>query len=216
MFASDPYLTYILIAFTVLLSWQAWERPALMHGMIFNATAVWHHRQYYRLISSAFLHADGMHLIFNMVTLYYMGRFAEFVFRDENLFGPQWGGVVYILFYLSAGVVSSLYSLFKHRNHEWYNALGASGATSAVMFAFVLFAPTEIISFFFFIRMPAWLFGIVYLGLSYFLARRGGGNIGHDAHFWGGLYGFLFLVVAHPWLFTRFIGILSGNFISGE
>lgn len=213
MLATDPYLTYILIALTVLLSWQAWERPAMMHGMIFNATAVWHHKQYYRLLSSTFLHADLMHLIFNMVTLYYMGQFAEIVFKDENLFGPRWGGGMYIAFYLSAGIISSLYSLFKHRNHEWYNALGASGATSAITFAFILIAPTETIYFFFALPLPAWLFGIVYLALSYFLARRGNSNIGHDAHFWGGVYGFIFLIACFPFLLERFYIILTVGYV---
>lgn len=213
MLSTEPYLTYILIAVTALISWQAWERPNLMQNMIFNGVAVWHHKQYYRLLSSTFLHADLMHLIFNMLTLYYMGAFVEIVFRSDDLFGPQWGGLMYIFFYLSAGVVSSLYSMYKHRNHEWYNALGASGATSAVTFAFVLLAPNETLYVFFALPTKAWLFGLIYLAISYFLARRGNSNIGHDAHFWGGVYGFVFLLPFFGWLFERFIAILTGNFI---
>jgi membrane associated rhomboid family serine protease len=212
MFSTDPYLTYIIIGLTALISWQAWERPGMMHGMIFNGVAVWHHKQYYRLLSSTFLHADWMHLIFNMISLYYMGGYVENAFRHEELFGTQWGGLMYVLFYLSAGVVSSLYSMFKHRNHEWYNALGASGATSAVTFAFILLAPTATLQVFFAIPMPAWFFGIVYLVISYFLARRGNSNIGHDAHFWGGVYGFIFLLPFFGWLFKAFLASLMGSY----
>lgn len=208
MNSSDPYLTYIIIALTVLISWQSWERYGWMERMQFNAVAVWHHKQFYRLLSHAFVHADWMHLLFNMVSLYYMGRAVEGVFRDENLFGPQWGGLMYVFFYLSAGVLASVYSLFKHKNHEWYNAVGASGAISAITFAFILIAPTATLSIFFAIPMPAWLFGLLYLVVSYFLARRGTGNIGHDAHFWGGVYGFCFLLLFYPFLFPRFLGLL--------
>lgn len=205
-----PFLTYALIGLTCIISWQAWTREDLQNRLIFNAVAIYHHKQYYRLISSAFLHADVTHLLFNMLSLYFMGGFAEIIFRSEYLFGEQWGGVAYILFYFSAAIVSSLSDLIRHRDNSGYNALGASGAVSAVTMIFVLFLPWEKI-FVFFIPMWSWVYALVFLGASYIMAKRNVGNIGHYAHFWGAVYGFCFPLIFHPKLLIMFINIMSAG-----
>jgi membrane associated rhomboid family serine protease len=192
---SDQPLTIIIIAITCLISWQAWTKPDLLQKLLFNAVAIHHNRQYYRLISSAFIHADAAHLIFNMFSLYYMGGFAEQLFKQNYLFGEQWGGVAYIGLYFSAAVISSISDLIRHKNDSWYNALGASGAVSAVIMVFVLVLPWATITFFF-IKMWSWVFALVYLLGSYIMAKRN-------------VYGFIFPVLFYPELLAMFIKTMT-------
>jgi membrane associated rhomboid family serine protease len=209
---SDQALTIIIIAITCFVSWQAWTKPELLQKLLFNAVAIHHNKQYYRLVSSAFIHADAPHLIFNMLSLYYMGGVAEQLFKQDYLFGEQWGGVAYVALYFSAAIVSSISDLIRHKNDSWYNALGASGAVSAVIMVFVLVLPWEKIVFFF-IPMWSWVFALIYLVGSYIMAKRNVGNIGHYAHFWGAVYGFIFPMLFYPQLLAFFIRTMTTGII---
>jgi membrane associated rhomboid family serine protease len=116
--------------------------------------------------------------------------------------------ILFVLLYLSAIIVSSLYSLAKYKDNYSYSAVGASGATSAIVFASIFFDPWNMIYFFGVLPIPGILFGVIYLIYSYRMSRKGTDNIGHDAHFWGAVYGFTFPLFFKPELFKFFINRL--------
>ncbi|MGF7215877.1 membrane associated rhomboid family serine protease [Spirosoma lacussanchae] len=200
--------TLLIILVTVGISLAAWNNPALMDRWIMNPYRVASRGQYYRLITSGFLHADWSHLLFNMISLYFFGGFIEQVF--DALF-PGSGTLYLVGFYLIGILVSDIPSFLKHRNDPGYNALGASGGVSAVLFAAILFRPLMPISMFFIpIGIPGFIFGGLYLAYSYYEARRGYGTINHDAHFYGALFGILFMIVVYPAVLPQFIEQIAG------
>ncbi len=187
-------LTIILIAATALISIAAFNNQALLNNYLFYPPAV-KKGQWYRLITYGFLHADYMHLIFNMFTLYFFGMDIEKVCKEA--LGNVGGSVCYLLLYFSALVVSILPSYFKHKDNENYRSLGASGAVSAVIFAYVLVNPMNFMGIMFIpVWLPAFLFGIIFILISTHLGRKQSKGINHTAHVAGALYGVIFMVVA--------------------
>lgn len=185
-------LTFILIAVTVLVSWQGFERPRLLDRLTLWPPAIQRHKQFERLLTYGFVHADWTHLLFNMITLYFFGRMMELVFTSI-LGAPGF----FLVFYLSAIVVSILPTYLRHRRDPHYRSLGASGAVSAVMFAFILLQPWTLI-YVFFLPMPAIIYAVVYIGYSIWMDRRGMDNINHSAHLSGAIYGVLFMLLMEP------------------
>lgn len=186
-----PVVTFALIVATVLVSWQAFERPRLMERLLLWPPAIGRQRQYERLVTHGFVHADWPHLLFNMITLYFFGR------QIEAVIAQRIGAVGYLLFYLSAIVVAIMPSYLKHRTDARYRSLGASGAVSAVLFAFVLLAPWETI-YIFIVPVPAIVYATGFVAYSFWADRRGGDNVNHVAHLAGAAYGVLFLFVMEP------------------
>ncbi|ALN85390.1 rhomboid family protein [Lysobacter capsici] len=195
-------ITYVLIAVTVLVSWQAFEKRRLYERLVLWPPGVERFRQYDRLLTHGFVHADWMHLLFNMITLYFFGRAVESVF--SQLVGP----VVFAFFYLSAIVVAILPSYLRHRKDSGYVSLGASGAVSAVLFAFVLVSPWSWIIVFV-IPVPAVVYAIAYVAYSYWMDKRGGDNINHSAHLSGAIYGLLFMLLMEPRMGLSFLQKLA-------
>ena len=199
-------VTIIIIAITAIISIMAWNNYSLMNRWIMNPYQVANRGEYYRLVTSGFLHADWGHLIFNMLSLYFFGGFIEQVFGA--LFGSM--APVYVIgFYLVAILVSDIPTFLKHRNNPGYNSLGASGGVSAIIFAGILFRPLTDICLYFAFCIPGFIFGILYLGYSYYESRRGVGNINHDAHFYGALFGVLFMIVVYPPILPNFFEQIS-------
>lgn len=188
-------VTYIILAVTVLVSLYAFGQNDGQRKMIMNPYLAYHRKQYYRFITSGLIHQDHMHLIFNMLALYFFGPIVEMVFTA--IFGSA-GPVYFVLLYVLALVASDIPSFFKYRNIPGYNSLGASGAVSAVVFAFILFLPLEKINLYYFIPIPGFILGALYLIYSYYQGRKGGDNINHDAHMYGALFGVIFCVVMYP------------------
>jgi membrane associated rhomboid family serine protease len=184
-------LTLIIIAVTVLVSWQAFEKPRLIDRLILWPPAVDRKHQYDRLVTHGFIHADWQHLLFNMITLFFFGRAIEPVFTQELGMGG------YVLFYLSALVVAILPTYLRHRHDPNYRSLGASGAVSAVLFAYILLAPWSLI-FVFFLPVPAIVYAVAYVAYSFWMDRQGGDNINHSAHLSGAIYGVLFMLLMEP------------------
>ncbi len=152
--------------------------------------------EYYRMLTSGFVHGDWNHLLFNMFTLFFFGQNAESIFAE---IAPTGGAILYIILYLSGIVVSSLPAFVKHINHSYYRSLGASGGVSAVLFFVIYYFPWASIRIMFIpIGIPAILYGILYSLYSAYMAKRGADNIGHDAHLWGGVYGFVFAFLVDP------------------
>lgn len=200
------HLTYLIILLTTLASAQAFKDAKVNSDLIFNPHATWHQRQWHRLFSHGLLHANWEHLIFNMLTLYFFGRGLEDFLRmlDEMQAINMWQ-LHYLFFYILAIGVASVSTLFKHKDHRWYNSLGASGAVSAVLFASIIVSPgLEIMFFFIPIPIPVWLFALLYIGYSIYMGRRGGDNINHDAHLWGALFGLLYPLIWFPYSYVIF------------
>ncbi len=195
-------VTWILIAITGIVSWFAFNNQNLMEKLQFNAAKIVHQKQYYRLISHAFVHANWTHLFVNMFVLYFFGRAVESYL--EAFFGNI-STLYFILLYTGGILVSNLYSLYKHKNNYYYNAIGASGAVSAVLFTFIFLNPWEKLYFFGLIPIPGILFAAGYLAYSWYMNKREGDNVAHDSHFLGALFGFIFPVLLKPELFQRFV-----------
>ncbi len=187
---------------------ESLQRPEWTGSMKFNAYQIWHHGQIYRLLSHGLIHADLWHLAFNMITLYYFGNYVE-----ESLVmlkGNNIGKLLYLDLYLTGLVVSSSVDLIRHRDHTYYNAVGASGAVSAALFAAILLNPSMKIAMLLIpIPMPGWVFGILYLLYCFYMAKRGGDNIGHTAHAMGAIYGIIYMLIAEPGLLRHFINTLA-------
>ncbi|WP_295865263.1 rhomboid family intramembrane serine protease [uncultured Xanthomonas sp.] len=195
----------ILIVLTVLVSWAAFNNRRLLDRLILWPPAIDRHKQYDRLVTYGFIHADFPHLLFNMVTLYFFGGPIEVLM--ERMTGNM---LVYPLFYLSALVVSILPSYLKNQKNPNYMSLGASGAVSAVLFAFILMAPWTGIFFFFIpIPIPAILYAVFYVGYSIWMERRGGDNVNHSAHLAGAAFGVMFLLIMEPSVLQHFLGELA-------
>lgn len=190
----------IIIIITIVVSVVAFRNPELQYKYLFNPYQIYHRKQLHRWFSHALIHASWEHLIFNMITLFFFGRHVEIIFKIY--FGNK-GILYFILLYLGGILVSSLPSYFKHKDNHYYNSLGASGAVSAVLFSSILFDPYNII-YVFFLPVPAILFGIVYLIYSAYMSKRNVDNIGHDAHFWGAVFGFIFPVILNVEILLMF------------
>ena len=187
-------ITLIIVVITVLVSLSAFRSEKTMDDLIYYPPAITRGRQYYRFISSGFIHADVAHLAFNMISFYLFGRFVEEKFIE--IFSPGTGKLLYLALYISALVVSLLPTHLKHKHNTGYRSLGASGAVSAIVFAGLMIAPYVEVGFFIIPPfIPGFVFGPLYLIISAYLDRKGGDNINHSAHLWGALYGVIFLIV---------------------
>lgn len=184
--------TLIIIIITVLVSLAAFNNEKIMNDLILYPRRMQEPKEYYRLVTSGFIHADMVHLFFNMFTLYFFGRNVEAVYVLLGF--PKYA---FLILYLLGIVVASLPSFFKHRNDAYYRSLGASGGVAAVLFAFVYFAPWETI-YIWFIPIPAILAAIAYLIYSAYMSKKSGDNINHDAHFYGAMFGFVFTLIFEP------------------
>jgi membrane associated rhomboid family serine protease len=184
--------TVTLVIVTTLLSIAAFNDNRMADKLILWPAKMNKPGEYYRLLSSGFIHADWMHLIFNMFTLFFIGRFVEAEFMAYGL--TPW---LYVLMYLTGIVVASLPSFLKKRNNLYYRSLGASGGVAAVLFSSVYFSPWSELYIYFF-RIPNILFAVLYLAYSVYMSRRGSSTINHDAHFWGAVFGFVFTLAVEP------------------
>jgi membrane associated rhomboid family serine protease len=197
----DSIITYILLGITVMTSWQAFDKPDMRLKMLFSPRDVRKRGEYYRFISAGLIHADWFHLGFNMLALYSFGQIVEAYY--DVLFG-MWGKLLYLLLYFGAMITGDIAAYFRYQDRPYFS-LGASGAVSGVVFAFILFQPWAQIMVFF-IPMPAVVAGALYVAYSYYAAQRGSADgIAHDAHLLGGLFGLCFTILLSPSLLTQFI-----------
>jgi membrane associated rhomboid family serine protease len=187
-------ITTIIIIITVLISIGGFSNQKLIDDLIFYPPAVSQRNQWYRFFTCGLIHADAGHLIFNMLSLYLFGRFVEKTFIEIFDQNGKW---LYLLMYVTSLFICLLPTYFKNRNNYSYRSLGASGAVSAVVFAGLMVAPYVEVGFFLIPPIiPGFIFGPLYLLITAWLDKKGGGNINHSAHLWGALYGVLFIIVA--------------------
>lgn len=182
-------ISTIILLITLFVSYKGLKDHAFYDRYCFKIYPIIHYKEYQRIITSAFLHVSWMHLIFNMVALYFFSSSVE------SMLGP----IYFVLIYVASIVGGNLLSLFIHRYHDTYSSAGASGAICGVIFAAIAIVPGMSIGLFFLpISMPGWLFGLIYVGVSIYGIRSRRDNIGHDAHLGGGLAGLLVALVLHP------------------
>lgn len=198
-------ITLLLIIITAVTSFYAWKNQDIYRKWIMNPYLVKKNNEYHRFITSGFIHADASHLIFNMFSLFFMGEYLEQAF--EMVFGPS-GALVYVALYLLGIAVSEIPSYFKHIKDYNYNSLGASGGVASVIFSFIMMAPTQTL-YLYFIPIPAFIFGGLYLVYSYFQGKKELDNINHDAHFYGAVFGVVYTVAVMPTVVFSFINEIT-------
>jgi membrane associated rhomboid family serine protease len=189
-------LTIGLIALTVLVSLLCFNNTALFDKLKFNAYDVKHSNQWYRFFTYGFLHAGWLHLFVNMLVLYSFGNIVETYFK---FFFPGKYILYYILLYVGGLLLSIIPAFGKNKNDVFYNAVGASGAISAVLFSSIILYPTGKIFFFFIpVGIPSPIFGVLYVAYEYYMSKKAHDNIGHDAHLWGAVFGIIFTIAIRP------------------
>ena len=193
--------TVALIIITVVVSLLAFSNQKLMSRLIFWPPAM-QKGQYDRFITHGFVHADGAHLLFNMITLFFFGSIIESFYRQ------YFYDLGFALFYLGGLIFAILPSYLKHKNDFQWASLGASGAVSAVLFAYILFEPWKLI-FVFFIPVPAIIFAVLYIAYSIWSGKRGNSHINHSAHLWGAAYGIIVTILIEPRLIPHFFQQLT-------
>lgn len=199
-------ITIAIVIITVLISVAAFRREELFYKLDLSPVRVVHQKEYYRIFTHAFLHADYFHLGINMLVFYSFGRYVEQLFSQLESAGIIFSGpFFYILLYVISIVLSSVSTIYRYRNDKSYSAVGASGAVSAIVFSYIFFAPLEKIYFYMVLPIPGILFGVLYLVYSSYMSRRKGDNINHSAHFWGAVVGFVFPILLDPSLFMVFL-----------
>ncbi len=171
-------------------------------------------REWYRVLTHGFIHADTTHLFFNLFVLWQFGGAVEKLLstghanptisfiRDYTFFMLYFGGLLF----------ASLPAMYKHANNPGYSSLGASGAVSAVMMSYILWFPTAKLLLFFVIPMPAFVAGILFFAYESYMNKQGGGRIAHDAHIWGALYGVIFTFAADSETYERLVNAFTSIF----
>jgi membrane associated rhomboid family serine protease len=196
-------INLVVIAITVLVSIGAFGDPGLKQRLLLYPYAMGDRREWYRLFTSGFIHADWVHLAMNMIVLYYFGEHVEDWFVDMS---SSLGRLCYVLFYLVAIGVANIYSVIKNRNNPGYGSLGASGAVAAVLFASIICLPGMKLRFIFLpIPIPGYIFGVLYVIYSMVMARHGRDQINHEAHLYGAVFGFVVASLIAPDLFIAFL-----------
>lgn len=191
-------ITLAFVALTCVISFTAFSNEKVINDLIFYPPAITNHNQWYRFISCGFIHADIMHLAFNMYSFYLFGDMVERAF--EAIFGGA-GKVIYVILYLAALAVCLIPTYLQNKDNYHYRSLGASGAVSAVIFVGIFLNPTMGLGIFPLpFHIPGFIFGPLYLILSAYMAKKGHGNINHSAHIWGAIFGIVFLIITCQFL----------------
>lgn len=195
--------TIIIVVVTCVVSLSVMNNPVYKDKLLFHPMTIKHRRQWYRFLSSGFIHADIPHLAINMFVLWSFGT------AIETYFFPQVFGDLAIPYffavYFGGIIVASIPSYLRHHNNPRYAALGASGGVSSVVFAVILFAPWENLYLYGIVAIPQIIAGVLYLAYSWYQDKKSNDNIGHMAHFVGAVWGFAFTVMIEPRLLTRFV-----------
>ncbi|WP_439483347.1 rhomboid family intramembrane serine protease [Cyclobacterium plantarum] len=189
-------LTLITIILTSLASYYAWKNPDFMERSLFTPYVISRNGEYGRFLLSGFIHKDGTHLLFNMFTFYFFGSVVEQYLMYT--FGQGMGALAFVAFYLLAIVIADIPTYLKEKDNSSYHALGASGGTSATVFASIVLMPLSDICIFGIFCLPGFILGILFLGYAYYKGKIGDDNINHDAHLFGAVFGIAVILLISP------------------
>lgn len=215
----EGILTLVITGVTALISYFAFKNPELRMKFMMIPYNVVHLKEYGRIITHAFIHKDGMHLLINMFVYYQFGQILEIMLTNENSIIASFlpysdmriGFIYYFMIYFGGIVFASLPSILKHKDNPSYMSLGASGAVASILFSLIIIAPTSDIALFFFIPMKFWFFGILYLFYESYMSKKGGTGVAHDAHFFGAVWGLIVILILNPNLYVRCFELITGS-----
>jgi membrane associated rhomboid family serine protease len=197
----DLSATTVIVGITALVSVAAFSDRRLFEALLFDPFTIRSRGQSYRFITHALVHANWPHLLVNMFVLYSFGEWVEALLP---MLKQGHATIRYVALYIGGVVCSSIPAYFRHAENPMYRAVGASGAVSAVLFAQILMLPTRKVALLILpVPMPAWVFGGLYLAYSWHMDKRSADNVAHDAHFYGALFGIVFMGLLHPELVLR-------------
>lgn len=199
-------ITYLILGITVVVSFICFGNQTLAMKLALSPYQVIHRKEWYRVITHGFVHADMTHLLVNMFTFWSFGIYMEQYYQYVGL-----GKWVFFLLYFGGMIFSSSFDLAKQKDNPYYLSIGASGAVSAVLFSSIFFDPWGKIYFFALLPIPGILFGVVYLLYCQYMAKQASDHINHNAHFLGALFGFLLPALLNPSLVKLFVGALMGR-----
>lgn len=187
----------LILLVMFVLSVIAFEKPSLKENLLLHPYRVVRERRYFTLLTSGFVHNDWLHLIFNAVTFYF------FAIPLEQIVGVEF----FLMIYFGSLLASSIPDVLMEWRNPSFRTLGASGAISGAMFAFILHAPSSTISLFLLpVGIPAPIFALLYLAYTYYASKQGLDNINHNAHLWGALAGIVITILFEPDVLSNFIG----------
>jgi membrane associated rhomboid family serine protease len=192
----DLSITVLLIILTSGISIYGFNKPEFLHRWMFIPYQMKNHGEWDRFVTSGFIHKDYMHLLFNMFTFYFFGGVVEQVLSYK--FGVIVGGVIFVVFYILGIVISDIPTYLKNQDNSYYRALGASGGTSATVFASIIILPLSDICLFGIICLPGFILGALFLIYSYFKGKNQDDAINHDAHLYGAIFGIIFILIISP------------------
>ncbi len=201
-------VTYGLMIVIGLVTYIAWQKPALHSKLMLNPYKVMQEGQYFRLLTSGFVHNNSMHLFLNLLTLYFFGQ------AIEQIFGYSFRGagiLLYVVFFITAIVVANIPTMLKYKDQPHYNSLGASGGVSALVLAFVLFDPLRDLCLYGILCLPGYILGALFIVYSIIMSKRNVDNINHDAHLFGAIYGVVFTLLLRPQTLRTFLEALLGQ-----
>jgi len=198
-FVNTPSAIIIFLITIGISLYTLYKNHNLLYAWILSPRRVYYEKQFHLIITSGFLHADLMHLLFNMFTFFF------FAFRLEAVIGT----VNFLIVYFGSMILSVISTILKKKDDYGYGSLGASGAISGLVFASVLVAPNSTMMIMPIpIPIPAYIFAVLYLVWSYFAAKKAQDMINHEAHFWGALAGIVLMIILIPGIIGYFINSL--------
>jgi len=200
-------VTNIIIVVTAIISFMAFNNRELFSKLLFNPYLVVHRKEWHRVITHTLIHSGITHLFINMFVLFMFGKIVEGQF---GAFKGAGGTAYFILLYVGGAIFATLPSFAKHKDNPNYNAIGASGAVSAVLFSYVLMYPTAKVYLYGIIPLYSIVFGIAYLFYEWYMDKKAQDNVAHDAHFYGAIFGVAFTIFTDPDLILHF-GYLQGG-----
>ncbi|MDG1239039.1 MAG: rhomboid family intramembrane serine protease [Flavobacteriales bacterium] len=185
--------TIIIILITSLISIGSFNNIDLKEKLIFSPYQYSKNKKWWIVLSHGFIHADFLHLFFNMYVLYIFGPALEYFFINSS----EIGGFYFVGFYLLGIIFSTLPSIIKNHNNPNYRSLGASGAVSSVVFAYIIIYPLRELGLILIpgLFLPGFIFGVLYLIAEHYLSKKQYSNIAHDAHISGSLFGVFFIII---------------------
>ena len=198
-----PVITIYLIITIGIVSLMGFTNYSIINQYKHYPYYEWREKSYYRWISCTFLHGNYMHLFLNLFVLWQFGSLIEQIYMVK--FGFWQGALVYLALYFALAVLSSIPTFYKHRENSDYASIGASGVISGLLFIFILYFPTTMLSVFFFLPMPAWVFAFLYLGFSWYASSKRQDGIDHEAHFYGAVFGLIAGLALDPQLVSKYL-----------